>query len=305
MMAQTHRLAAGGRIDRSQTLGFTFDGKQYSGQAGDTLASALLANGVRLFGRSFKYHRPRGVWGAGVKEPNALVEPRSGARREPNTRATVVELHDGLVATSQNRWPSLSFDLMAVNSVIGPVFAAGFYYKTFMWPASFWEKLHEPLIRRAAGLGRAAKLRDPDRCERAHLFCDVLVIGASPTGLAAALTAARAGARVALVDEDSEPGGRLLSEHMEIGDAPAMHWVAQVADELRATPDVTIQSRTTLFGVFDHGAYAALERVSDRLAEPPAGAVRQRYWEIVAKRAVLAAGAIERPIAFANNDRSG
>ena len=305
MSTQSHRLPHGGRIDRSSSIGFTFDGTSYSGHTGDTLASALIANGVRLFGRSFKYHRPRGVWSAGVEEPNALVELRTGARQEPNTRATVIELHDGLAARSQNRWPSLGFDVMAVNALVAPLFAAGFYYKTFMWPASFWEKVYEPLIRRAAGLGRAATLPDPDQYERAHLFCDVLVIGGGPTGLAAALTAARTGARVALVDEDAEPGGRLLSERLEIDGAPAARWVATVLDELRAMPDVTILSRTTLFGVFDHGAYGAIERVADHLPAPQPGTVRQRYWKIAAKRAVLAAGAIERPIAFGGNDRPG
>jgi methylglutamate dehydrogenase subunit C len=304
-MAQGFRLPSGGRIDRAQALSFSFDGRSYRGHPGDTLASALLANGVRLMGRSFKYHRPRGVWGAGSEEPNALVELRTGARQEPNTRATVIELHEGLAARSQNRWPSLRFDLMAVNSLVTPMLAAGFYYKTFMWPASFWEKLYEPMIRRAAGLGRAAREADPDRYERSHLFCDVLVIGAGPTGLMAALTAGRTGARVVLIDEDAEPGGRLLSERTEIDGAPAMQWTASVLDELRAMPDVTILPRTTLFGVFDHGVYGAIERVADHLPTPPADCVRQRYWRIIARRSVLAAGAIERPIAFGGNDRPG
>ena len=205
---QPFRLIAGGRLDR-RPVDFTFDGKPLQGFAGDTLASALLANGVRLVGRSFKYHRPRGILSAGPEEPNALVELRDGARREPNTRATVAELYDGLTAVSQNRWPSLRCDAMAATSMLAPIFAAGFYYKTFMWPASFWEKVYEPLIRRAAGLGRASLERDPDHYDKVTAFCDVLVIGAGPAGLMAALSAGRSGARVILADEDFALGGRL------------------------------------------------------------------------------------------------
>jgi methylglutamate dehydrogenase subunit C len=199
---QAFRTASGGLIDRRRPLDFRFDGARYTGFQGDTLASALLANGVRLVGRSFKYHRPRGILSAGSEEPNAIVELRTGARREPNTRATVAELYQGLEAVSQNRWPSLKHDALAVNALLSPIFAAGFYYKTFMWPASFWEKLYEPMIRRAAGLGRAANAPDPDTYDREHAFCDVLVIGAGPAGLSAALAAGRSGARVILVDED-------------------------------------------------------------------------------------------------------
>lgn len=183
---QAFRTASGGLIDRRRPLDFRFDGARYTGFQGDTLASALLANGVRLVGRSFKYHRPRGILSAGSEEPNAIVELRTGARREPNTRATVAELYQGLEAVSQNRWPSLKHDALAINALLSPIFAAGFYYKTFMWPASFWEKLYEPMIRRAAGLGRAANAPDPDTYDREHAFCDVLVIGAGPAGLSAA-----------------------------------------------------------------------------------------------------------------------
>jgi sarcosine oxidase subunit alpha len=286
-------------------LRFTFDRKRYTGFQGDTLASALLANGVRLVGRSFKYHRPRGILSAGSEEPNALVELRKGERREPNTRATTIELYDGLEAASQNRWPSLGFDLLSMTAPLSPFVGAGFYYKTFMWPARFWEKLYEPLIRRAAGLGRAAGASDPDHYEKAYLFCDVLVIGAGPSGLAAALAAGRSGARVVLCDESFEFGGRLLSERREIDGAPADAWVAAVTVELTSLPNVRLMSRTTVFGVYDGGTYGALERVADHLAEPAPYQPRQRYWQIVAKRAVLASGAIERPIVFGGNDRPG
>ncbi len=191
---QVNRLS-GGLIDHSKTLSFRFDGKTFRGHPGDTLASALLANGVRLMGRSFKYHRPRGPISAGSEEPNALVELRTGARQEPNTRATTAELFEGLEARSQNRVGSLSFDLLAVNDLLSPFFAAGFYYKTFMWPKAFWEKLYEPMIRRAAGLGSLTAEPDPDLYDKGFLHCDLLIIGAGPAGLAAALTAGRAGAR--------------------------------------------------------------------------------------------------------------
>jgi len=211
-----HRLPSGGLIDRSQPLRFSFDGRAYTGFGGDTLASALVANGVRLVGRSFKYHRPRGILTAGSEEPNALVTLRGGARAEPNTRATTVVLYEGLEATSQNRWPSLAFDVLAINQLAAPIFVAGFYYKTFMWPAAFWEKIYEPLIRRAAGLGKLSMLPDPDSYDRTHGFCDVLVIGGGPAGLSTALIAARSGARVIIAEEDWQLGGRLLSERHEI-----------------------------------------------------------------------------------------
>ena len=216
------RLASGGVIDRTRSLRFTFDGKTYAGYPGDTLASALLANGERLVGRSFKYHRPRGIFSAGAEEPNALIEVRTGARREPNTRATMVELYDGLDAASQNRWPSLKFDVQSINRLMSPFFSAGFYYKTFMWPAKFWERVYEPIIRRSAGLGRAATEPDPDHYEKAFAHCDVLVIGAGPAGLMAALTAGRAGARVILAEEDFALGGRLLSSDSPL--TASQHW---------------------------------------------------------------------------------
>ena len=304
------RLPGLGLVDRSRPVSFRFDGKACSGFAGDTLASALLASGVKLFGRSFKYHRPRGLLTAGSEEPNALVELRTGPRREANTRATVVELYEGLEARSQNRWPSLAFDVMAVNTLLSPLFVAGFYYKTFMWPAKWWEKLYEPAIRRAAGLGRAALEEDPDTYEVAHAFCDVLVIGGGPAGLAAALAAARAKERVILCDEDFILGGRLNSERQVIDGKEGAAWASETAAELESCPEVRIMKRTTVFGVYDAGLtgarnFAALERVNDHVAVAPQHQPRQRMWKIVARRAVLAAGAIERPIVFGGNDRPG
>jgi len=299
------RLAEGGLIDRSRALAFTFDGTRYLGHPGDTLASALVAHGVRLVGRSFKYHRPRGILSAGPEEPNALVELRTGARREPNTRATTIELYDGLSATSQNRWPSLRYDLLAINGVVGPLIAAGFYYKTFMWPAAWWEKVYEPLIRRAAGLGRASGQPDPDSYEKAWLHCDVLVVGAGPAGLMAALAAGRAGARVVLCEEDFRLGGRLLLDRREIAENSAPEWVSGIEAELDAMAEVRVLRRTSVIATYDHGIYAAVERCNDHVAEPPAHEPRQRLWRIAAKRCVIAGGAIERPLVFPGNDRPG
>jgi heterotetrameric sarcosine oxidase alpha subunit len=303
-MSQSHRIE-GGQVDRSKTLRFTFDGLPYQGHPGDTLASALLANGVRLMGRSFKYHRPRGVLSAGSEEPNALVELRSGGRQEPNTRATVAELFDGLEAASQNRWPSLRFDALAINDRLNAFFAAGFYYKTFMWPKAFWEKVYEPIIRRAAGLGSVSRVEDPDEYDKGFLHCDLLVIGAGPAGLMAALTAGRAGKRVILADEDFRMGGRMNAETFSVGGKAGADWAAGAVAELATLPNVRSLNRTTIIGAFDHGIYGAVERVSDHLAAPLKGKPRQVLWRIYSQRAILAAGATERPIAFENNDRPG
>ena len=303
-MTESNRIA-GGLIDCGTTLNFTFDGKAFTGHPGDTLASALLANGVRLMGRSFKYHRPRGPLSAGSEEPNALVELRNGARQEPNTRATVAELFEGLEANSQNRWPSLAFDALAINDRLSNFFAAGFYYKTFMWPRAFWEKVYEPIIRRAAGLGSMSRLEDPDSYDKGSLHCDVLIIGAGPAGLMAALTAGRAGARVILADEDFRFGGRLNAETLEVGGMAGADWAAAAIAELQSLPKVRLMLRTTVIGAFDHGIYGAVERVSDHLFEPLPGKPRQTLWRIYSRRAILAGGATERPIAFENNDRPG
>jgi methylglutamate dehydrogenase subunit C len=302
---QAARLPSGGLIDRSQVLSFTFDGRGFQGHPGDTLASALLASDVHLIGRSFKYHRPRGILSAGSEEPNALVELRQGARREPNARATMAELYDGLVATSQNRWPSLRWDVLAINSLLGPLLSAGFYYKTFMWPAALWEKVYEPLIRRAAGLGRASGQEDPDTYEKAFMHCDVLVVGGGAAGLMAALAAGRSSARVILCEEDFRLGGRLIAEQRQVADQSSADWAARIQAELAALANVRVLARTAVVGVYDGGTYAALQRVNDHVAIPPQHQPRQRLWRIFAKRCVLAAGAIERPLVFGDNDRPG
>ena len=300
------RLPGGGRVDRSKRLRFRFDGRAYEGVAGDTLASALIANGVHLVGRSFKYHRPRGIVAAGADEPNALVTVvRDEARSTPNVQATQVELYDGLVAESQNRWPSLAFDASAVNDFVAPLIPAGFYYKTFLWPRSAWKRLYEPRIRAMAGLGRAPKLPDPDRYTRRYVHCDVLVIGAGPAGLAAALAAAASGAQVMLCDEQAEFGGSLLAASDAMIDRkPAQVWLAETVAALSHRDNVTLLPRTTAFGYFPHNMIGLAERLTDHLADPQ-DAPRERLWQVRAREVVIAAGAIERPLVFPGNDRPG
>ncbi len=302
-MSQSNRID-GGQIDRNQTLKFSWNDKFLSGHRGDTLASALMANGVRLVGRSFKYHRPRGIFSAGSEEPNAMVQLRAGAAQEPNTKATTVELFDGLHATSQNHRGTLEWDLMAANDLLSPFLSAGFYYKTFMWPKSFWEKVYEPFIRASAGLGKLSMQADPDRYDHGFLHCDLLIIGAGPAGLTAALAAGRAGARVILADEDFRMGGRLNSETYEVADQSGADWAAASVAELAAMPNVRLMTRTTIYGAYDHGIYGALERRTDHLADS-GGKPRQVLWRVYSQRAILTAGATERSIAFGNNDRPG
>ena len=298
------RIAGKGLIDRAKPVSFTFDGKPYQGFKGDTVASALLANGVKVVGRSFKYHRPRGVLTAGSEEPNAMIEVIGAANQTPNVRATMQELFEGLTTRSQNRMGSLRFDLLAVNDLMAPFLSAGFYYKTFMWPRAFWERIYEPAIRRAAGLGSLSGRHDEGHYEKAFAFCDLLVIGGGPTGLMAALTAARAGADVILADEDSRLGGRLISNGETIDGASGLDWVAAAEAELAALPNVRIMRRTTVTGAYDDGVFAALERVA--LHKPARPDVpRECFWRITARRTILASGALERPIAFPMNDRPG
>ncbi len=304
MNSQAYRIADGGLIDRSRRLEFRFDGKAYQGYAGDTLASALLANGVRLFGRSFKYHRRRGVMGLGFDEPNALVRMRPEPRAEPNVRATQAELYDGLYAESQNRWPTLEMDLGAINDLASRLLPAGFYYKTFMWPGSWW-MFYERFIRQAAGLGRPSLQPDPDVYAKRFAHCDVLVVGAGPAGIAAARSAAAAGIRVMLVEDDFIVGGSLLGQPAEIDGQAGPHWAESAVEELQAKDNVQVLKRAVAFGYYDQNLVAVHERVWDHVPIPPDHQPRQRLWWIRAKRVVLASGALERPLVFANNDLPG
>ena len=256
-MTQKNRLE-GGLINRDSTRDFVFNGQTMQGFEGDTLASALIANDIRLVGRSFKYHRPRGVLSAGSEEPNAMVELRTGNRKEPNSRTTTTELYDGLVAHAQNCWPSLNFDFLEVNDLFAPFLTGGFYYKTFMWPSIFWEKVYEPIIRRAAGLGSASLEPDPDCYDKGFLHADLLIIGAGPAGLAAALIAAKSGARVIIVDEDFVTGGRLNAENYVVDEKPGSKWAKEITEELSNFNNVKILTRTTIIGAFDHGIYLSL-----------------------------------------------
>ena len=289
-MTQPFRLASGWRIDRSRTLHFRFDGRDCEGHPGDTLASALLANGVRLVARSFKFHRPRGIFAAGMEEPSALVQLGAGDLTEPNRRATDIALFDGLVATSQHAWPSLNFDLAATIGWLGPLFPAGFYYKIFFRSSTLWRRVWEPLLRHMAGLGRAPRDPDPARYDKTHTHCDVLVVGAGPAGLAAALAAGQSGARVILAEADGGLGGSLLRRP---GQAEP-DWVETVAAQLAALPETRVLTNAVVFGRYDDNYLLAAER-----------GARNRLWHIRARRVVLASGAIERPLVFPGNDRPG
>ncbi|MEO1538225.1 MAG: sarcosine oxidase subunit alpha family protein [Pseudomonadota bacterium] len=299
-MTQRARIS-GGLIDRATKIRFNWNGTTLDGYAGDTLASALLANGQHLVGRSFKYHRPRGIFSAGSEEPNALVQLGTYAADEPNIPATTVELTDGLTARSQNHRGPLKWDLMSVNDILSPFLGAGFYYKTFMWPKSFWEKVYEPFIRASAGLGALSGEPDPGRYDHGFLHCDLLVVGAGPAGLMAARTAADAGLRVILADEDFLPGGRLNAETHEVDGQPGAVWAADQTAALETMDNVRAMRRTTVFGAFDHGIYGALEK---RPVADPAKP-RQIVWRIYAKRTIVAAGATERSMVFGHNDRPG
>ena len=309
-MSQPFRLASGGSIDRSRPLVFTFDGLDYQGYAGDTLASALIANGLHLVGRSFKYHRPRGILSAGAEEPNALVTVKRGlGRSTPNLRATQIELTNGLIASSQNRWPSLKFDIGAVNDLFSPLFGAGFYYKTFMGPNLLgknwaWAHVFEPMIRRAAGLGAAPSEPDPDRYARTFDHCDVLIVGAGPAGLAAALATSESGARVVFCDEKPTLGGSLLAgAETEIDGKGVLSWLQETLAALRSAPNVRLMTRTQAFGYYAQNFIGLNERIAeaDLVADPDLP--RERLWQMRAREVVLATGAIERPLVFANNDR--
>ncbi|SDN90998.1 sarcosine oxidase subunit alpha [Halomonas shengliensis] len=310
-LKQPNRLKEGGRIDRARRLSFTYNGKTYQGHAGDTLASALLANGVDVVNRSFKYSRPRGIVAAGAEEPNALVQLGSNeAAQVPNVRATQQALFDGLVARSTNGWPNVQRDAMSLVGKLGGRFMPpGFYYKTFMAPASMW-MTYEKFIRKGAGLGRSPMERDPDSYDHLNQHCDLLVIGAGPAGLAAALTAARAGARVILCDEQEELGGSLLDSRELLDDRPAAQWAEQAVAELAECANVTLLPRTTANGYHDHHFVTLHERRTEHLGEtaPTVDGVRStrsRMHRVRAGQVLLATGAHERPLVYAGNDVPG
>jgi len=304
-MSQTFRIEKIGYVNREKKISFKFNGKKYFGYKGDTLASALLANGVHLVGRSFKYHRPRGFIGAGVEEPNAHVQLYSGAKTEPNAIATTVELVEGLVAKSQNCWPSVSFDFGAINNFLSKFFPAGFYYKTFMWPKNFWYKIYEPFIRRAAGLGIAPLEPDPDRYEHKFEYCDILVVGSGPAGLASALAAARNGARVILAEDKPRFGGSLLTDEVTIGNKKGKDWADEIISQLKTMPNIIVKNRSQVFGYYDHNMMVMCERTKDHIEKPSKFTPRQRLWYIRAKEVIISTGSIERPLVFGNNDRPG
>jgi sarcosine oxidase subunit alpha len=305
-MTAANRIAGLGRLT-GKPVRFSFDGQAYEGVEGDTLASALIANDVHLVGRSFKYHRPRGILSAGAEEPNALVTvERDCARKTPNVRATVQELYQGLNAVSQNRWPSLSFDVGALNDIAAPMFSAGFYYKTFMWPKAAWKRVYEPNIRAAAGLGVAPDQPDPDHYSARFAHCEVLVLGGGAAGIAAALAAAETGVRVIICDEQAELGGALRFEAgAEIDGKAGWAWAQTAVGKLAALDNVRVLPRTTAFGYYAQNFVALVERVSEHLAEPGHDLPRERLWQVRARRVIIATGAIERHMVFADNDRPG
>ncbi|MDE2867221.1 MAG: 2Fe-2S iron-sulfur cluster-binding protein, partial [Chloroflexota bacterium] len=303
-MSQPFRLDHGGRVDRDTPLQFTFDGRPIDAFRGDTVASALLANGVTLVGRSFKYHRPRGIVSAGAEDPNAFVQLGHGARTLPNRLGTVTAATLGLKVRHVNAWPNLEYDLMSAFGLVAPFIPAGFYYKTLMWPRRFWP-LYEHVLRHAAGLGHAPTAADPDRYDHVHAHCDVLVVGAGPAGLAAAHAAVQSGARVLLVDEQSEAGGSLLSTDERVDGLPAPQWAATATAELAATPGVTVLPNTTAFGLYESNLVLLAERLRTDQPDDAGSESGARVWRVLPRQIVLATGAHERPLLFANNDRPG
>jgi len=304
-MSQNFRLDKVGLINRSKKISFKFNGKNYFGYEGDTLASALIANGVHLVGRSFKYHRPRGFFGAGVDEPYAIVQLIRDNESIPNVRATEQELFEGLEAKSVNCWPNVNFDIGAINNFLNKFFPAGFYYKTFMWPKSFWYKVYEPFIRKAAGFGVVTTNHDKERYEHKYEYFDLLVAGSGPSGLASAYAAAKNGARVILAEDKPRFGGSLLTSEVSIGNLSGKEWTENIISELKSMPNVTVKNRSQVFGYYDHNMLVMSERISDHLPKTNKYTPKQRLWYIRAKEVLISSGSIERPLVFGNNDTPG
>jgi len=304
-MSQEFRIKEKGYINRNKLINFKFNGKNYTGYEGDTLASALLANGIHLVGRSFKYHRPRGFFAAGVDEPNAKLQVELNGHSEPNVNATEIELVEGISATSQNCWPSVEFDIGAINNLLQKFFPAGFYYKTFMWPKSFWYKIYEPFIRKAAGLGVASVQKDKERYEHKFEYCDLLVTGSGPAGLSSAYAAAKSGAKVILAEDKHRFGGSLLMDDVNIDNLSGKDWADKIISELKEMPNVIVKNRSQVFGYYDHNMLVMFERTGDHLEKKTAFTPRQRLWYIRCKEVILSTGSIERPIVFGNNDTPG
>ena len=290
-------------LNRDAPKIFTFNGKSFNGFQGDTLASSLLANDQMMVGRSFKYHRPRGIMASGAEEPNALMNMGHGARFEPNQRSTTTELFDGLKADSQNHWPSLKYDVGVINNYVSRVLPAGFYYKTFMFPRVAWKNVFEPIVRRSAGLGKPTKERDADRYEHFYYFTDILIIGGGIAGLQATLAAASSGAKTLLIEQTANWGGRAPVDGAEIAGKPAQDWIDETLAKLKTMKNVTIRNRIMGAGVYDHGYALGYEQVTDH--QPETDAPRHRLWRIRAKQIITATGAIERSLSFAGNDIPG
>ena len=304
-MSQSYRISNEGLLNRNKEISFKFNGTKYTGYEGDTLASALLANGIHLVGRSFKYHRPRGFFGAGVDEPNAKLQILLNGHSEPNVNATEFELVEGIEATSQNCWPSVKFDVGAINNFLSKFFPAGFYYKTFKWPKSFWHKVYEPFIRKAAGFGIASLEKDKERYEHKYEYCDLLVTGSGPAGLSSAYAAAKNGAKVILAEDKPRFGGSLLTDDVTIDNLSGKAWTDKIITQLKEMPNVIVKNRSQVFGYYDHNMTVMIEKTGDHLKDKPKYVPRQRLWYIRAKEVILSTGSIERPIVFGNNDTPG
>ena len=301
------RLQNNKNIDQTKKISFFFDGKKYYGYEGDTLASALLSNDVHLIGRSFKYHRPRGIISAGCEEPNGIVQLELNEFTEPNRRATEVILYDGLIAKSQNRWPSVKYDFGAINDLLSPFFPAGFYYKTFMWPPKFW-KTYEHVIRHAAGLGNSPKKDDPHKYEHYHYHCDTLIVGSGVSGLYAAKIAASKNQKVLLVEQENVIGGSILSSNNhnnKINGKSQTEWKNKVLEELNKLENIKIITDTTLFAYMHYNYLLAIQDLQPNKGKDKKNSIRQIVWKIRAKKVILATGSIERPLTFNNNDRPG